>query len=314
MQSKAFRPITRQAQAVLAAALVSVTSLAWAQSLTTKITHVAGITEVAIEPKKTIIIDPAVLDVAHALGIPVAGVPQARFPEHMAQYKQDTYAKVGTLFEPNIDAINAIAPDLIILGRRSAPKYPELAKVAPTLDLTFNQQDLINSIAQNTRTLASIYNKQEKAEALLSTLESSVEKLHALTSKAGKGLLVFTTNEKLMAAGPNSRYGVLYKEFGVQAAIKDFPVDGKNLPLTAELIAQTNPDWIYVIDRDAAIAKVGTSAQQLLANAQVGATTAGKKNQIVYLDPTNWYMLDGAGLASVQANVEQLLLALSNQN
>ncbi len=313
MISKILGPLGRLLNLVLAASLVSASSLAWAQADVVQIKHVDGETMVGLNPQKAVVLDLAVLDIVHALGGPVAAVPKANFPAHLAVYDQDRYAKVGTLFKPDLAAIKAMSPDLIIVGRRSTPAYADLAKIGPTLNLAFDQQNLVESVAHTTRTLASLYNKQDQAEPLLQRLEASVKQLNQQTAKAGKGLLVFTTGGKLISQGPDSRFGVLFKGYGVRPAMTDFPDGGKGVPLTPDLLHSLNPDWIYVIDRDAGLGREGVAAGELLKNAQVERTTAGKKQQIVYLDPTNWYVLDGAGLMTMQANVDQLLLALDRR-
>ncbi len=309
MKHNVLRPLGRGLGTVLAATMVSFASLAWAQAPAVPVQHVDGETMVSSNLQKVVVMDLGVLDIVHALNGQVAGVPKANFPAHMAEYNQDRYAKLGTLFEPDLDAIKALSPDLIIVGRRSAKAYPELAKIGPTLNLTFDQQNLVDSVAQNTRTVASLYHKQDQAEPLLEKLDKSVKELRSLTKNAGKGLLVFTSGGKMISQGPDSRFGVLFNGFGVQPAMTDFP-EGKGVPLTPELLQATNPDWIYVIDRDASLGREGPTAKQLLDDAQIDQTTAGKRKQVVYLDPTNWYLLDGAGLTTMQSNVEQILGAL----
>ncbi len=52
-------------------------------------------------------------------------------------------------------------------------------------------------------------------------------------------------------------------------------------------------------------------AQQLLADPVLQSMEAIAQQRVVYLDPTNWYLLDGAGLDALQANINQLIAALS---
>src|SRR5699024_9473865 len=122
------------------------------------------------------------------------------------------------------------------------------------------------------------------------------------TAKAGTGLLVFTTSGKIISQGPDSRFGVLFNDFGVQPAMTEFP-DGRGVALTSELLQSVNPDWIYVLDRDAGLDRHDTPAQQMLDQVNAEQTSAGKHGRIVHLNPYNWYMLDGAGLDALQENV-----------
>lgn len=306
-RERALQPLVRPLKVALAASLMSVATAMAAPTVT--VTHAGEQIEVPSNPQKTVVIDLPLLDIVSALEIPVAAVSSGRFEGTLEQYGDDSVTKVGSMFEPDLDTIRSIDPDLVIAGRRSTKAYPTVAEVAPAVNLAFDQQNLVESVKQTTRILADIYGKQDVAEPLLEKLDASVKELQEKTAKAGKGLLVFTTKGKMISQGPESRFGVLFNDYGVQPAMTDFP-EGKGVPLTPELLHEVNPDWIYVIDRDASLGQTDTPARDLLEAAQVDRTTAGKQGQVVYLDPFNWYLLDGAGLNSMQANIDQLLQAL----
>lgn len=306
---RALKPVFRSLKLALAASLVSAATLAAAQAGTVTVTHAGKQIELPSDPQTTVVIDLPLLDIVNALDIPVAAVSSGRFEGALEPYGDDSITKVGSMFEPDLDALRAIDPDLVIAGRRSTKAYPAVAEVAPAVNLAFDQQNLVESVKQTTRTLAEIYGKQDVAEPLLEKLDASVKELQEKTAKAGKGLLVFTTKGRMISQGPESRFGVLFNDYGVQPAMTDFP-EGKGVPLTPELLHEVNPDWIYVIDRDASLGQTDTPARDLLEAAHVDQTTAGKQGQVVYLDPFNWYLLDGAGLYGMQANIDQLLQAL----
>lgn len=262
-------------------------------------------------PNKIVVQDLALLDVMHSLEIPVAGVPAARFPEHLSQYAQDQYVKTGSLFEPDAAILTELQPDLIILGRRAAKTQATMEQIAPTVDLSFDQQNLIQSTNQIVNELAQLYGRQDVAQPLLTQLNASVQQLQALTAQTGPSLVLLTTQGKMIAQGPDSRYAVLFKDYGVQpVAGLNFP-EGKGVALSAEQIAELQPEWIYVIDRDAGVAREDAiRAQELLKDAALQHVPAIVEQQVVYLDPTNWYLLDGAGLSTLQANIEQMTQAL----
>ncbi len=278
-----------------------------AQSVTVK--HAAGETVLPAPPKKVVVFDLASLDTLDALGIEVAGVPGGNRPGRLKKYDDARYAKVGSLFEPNYETVNALAPDLIIVGGRSRPKYADLARIAPTIDMTASPDDLYGSVARNVTTLAALFGKESEAAAQLKRLQASVDALKPQAASAGKGLIVLTTGGRMSAYGPGSRFGIIHDPFGVVPAVPDLKIGNHGQPVSFEFIQKTNPDWLFVIDRDAAIGRPG-SAQKLLDNALVRRTTAWQKKQVVYLDPLNWYLING-GLASTQAAVDQLTHAFA---
>lgn len=295
----------------VALALGAATAVAAAQA-TVPVKHARGETAVPAKPAKTVVMDLAVLDTLHALGVEVTGVPSvAKLPPQLEQYADKRYLKVGTMFEPNYEVIHAAAPQVIFVAGRSAPKYDELAKLAPTVDLTVNAKDLVGSVTRNTETLAAIYGKQDAAKQKLDALRASISDLNAKAAGAGTALIVLTTGGKMSAYGPGSRFGVIHDAFGVKPATTGLSVSNHGQAISFEFIAQTDPDWLFVIDRDAAIGREGVSAQRMLDNELVRQTKAWKNKHVVYLNGYNWYLMGSAGLTAMQQNVDEIARALA---
>ena len=263
-------------------------------------------------PSQVVVQGLALLDVFDQLGIPVAGVPAARFPQHLSKYADDAYVKTGTLFEPDAAVLTELKPDLIVLGRRAVKTQEAMSYIAPTIDLSFDQQNLIQSTNEIVSDLATLYDRSQVAQPLLAQLNDSVQQLQALTAEAGPSVVLLTTQGKLIAQGPESRYAVLFKDYGIQPTPELAFPEGKGVTLSAEQLAEINPQWIYVIDRDAGVQREGAvPAQELLKEAALQHVPAIVEQRVVYLEPTNWYLLDGAGLSTLQANIDQITQALS---
>jgi iron complex transport system substrate-binding protein len=298
-------------QAGAALALGAATAVCAAQA-TVPVKHARGETAVPANPAKTVVMDLAVLDTLHALGVEVTGVPSAaKLPPQLEQYADKRYLKVGTMFEPNYEVIHAAAPQVIFVAGRSAPKYDELSKLAPTVDLTVDAKDLVGSVARNTETLAAIYGKQALAKEKLDALRASISSLNAKAADAGTALIVLTTGGKMSAYGPGSRFGVIHDAFGIKPATTGLSVSNHGQAISFEFIAQTDPDWLLVIDRDAAIGREGVSAQRMLDNELVRQTKAWKHKRVVYLNGYNWYLMGSAGLTSMQQGVDEIARALA---
>ncbi|MGF0540699.1 siderophore ABC transporter substrate-binding protein [Agrobacterium sp. ES01] len=265
------------------------------------------------KPANVAVFDLSSLDTLHTLGVDVAGVPGSNLPPSLEQYKVDNYTKIGTLFEPDYETLNALQPDLIIIGGRSAAKHDELAKLAPVIDLTADSNNFGASIMRNATTLGAIFGKQAEVNDRIAKLEASVADLTVLGAKAGKALIVLTTGGKMSAYGPGSRFGELHGRFGIAAADPDLTVETHGQVVSYEYILEKNPDWLFVIDRDAAIGQSkGQSAEQMLDNDLVHATNAWKKGQVVYLDPVKMYLTSG-GLAAEQGIVDDIASALKSR-
>jgi len=276
------------------------------------IKHKQGETTLSAKPEKVLVFDLASLDTLAALGVEVSGVPGGVKPDYLKAYDDDKYVKIGTLFEPDYEAVNAAEPDLIIVAGRSASKYPDLAKIAPTVDLSVDAKNFLPEAKENVATLAGLFDKKAEGDALLAKLDSAIADLKTLAAGKGKGLLVLTTGGKMSAFGPGSRFGMLYDTYGVAPAAETEHVGNHGQAISFEYILKTDPDWLFVIDRDAAIGREGTAAAQFLDNEVVRQTKAWQAKHVVYLDAAAWYLV-GGGISSMQRTVDQLSTELGKE-
>jgi iron complex transport system substrate-binding protein len=278
-----------------------------AEPITVK--HAQGGTVLPAKPKTVLTLDFAALETLDALGVEVAGVPSALIPAHLAKYEDAKFAKIGTLFDPDYEAINAVKPDLIIVSARSAPKYKDLTRIAPTIDLSTDDGAFLASAFRNARTLGKIFGKTSEIDARIAALEARIQSVKIKARDAGTGLIILATGGRLSAYGPRSRFGTLHSDFGIVPAVEslDSAVHGQGVSF--ELILKANPDWLFVIDRDTAVGRPGQPAAKLLDNALVARTNAWKQGRVVYLDPVRWYLV-GGGIVSLQVNADQIAQAL----
>lgn len=286
--------------------LASVAVPAFAQDLLT-IKHAKGETQVAKLPKTVAVLDWATLDTLAALGVEAQGIPKSNAaPITLSQYNDPRFVRAGTLFEPDYEVLKSMKPDLIILGGRGSREYEKVAEYGPTLVITADADDMLGSVIRNTEQLAQIFDRQQEAKVLIDKLQASVKQLHTLSADKGTGLTVLTSGGKMSAFGPGSRFGMIHDVFGVQPAVVT-KKDGRHGQSVAyEFLLEANPDWLFVMDRDAAIGREGVAAKQMMDNELVQATTAGAKGQIVYLDPASWYLMGNSGISVMQNSVDQL--------
>ena len=125
------------------------------------VSHAQGETTVDVDPEVVFSYDFAAIDTLHTLGIEVDGAPP--LAGTAPSWLPVDPISIGSLFEPDYEVVNAEQPDLIIVAGRSAPVYPELAAMAPTIDLTFDSTFLVG-LERNTRVLGAIFAKEAEAE------------------------------------------------------------------------------------------------------------------------------------------------------
>ncbi|WP_018660787.1 siderophore ABC transporter substrate-binding protein [Heyndrickxia acidiproducens] len=271
--------------------------------------HELGTTKVAENPKKVVVFDFGVLDSLDQLGIKVTGVPQDNIPSYLKQYKSSKYENVGGVKEPDFDKISQIHPDLIIISGRQRDSYKEFSKIAPTIYMGVDDTRYFASFKENMETLGKIFNQEHQVHQALTNINDSIDHIKAKTKTMDeKALIVMSTGGKVSAYGPGSRFGMIHDVFGVPAADKNIKVSTHGQNVSFEYIAKQNPDYLFVIDRDAAIGE-GNNAKSVIENDLVKKTKAYKENHIAYLDPGYWY-LSGGGLESVSEMVKEVEKAI----
>ena len=304
------------------------------------VVHAQGRTTLPAAPKRVAVFDLAALDILQALGVDVVGVPKVAYPSYLADYGSDRHAKVGTLFEPDEEALKATRPDLIVIGGRSSAKYAELSRIAPTVDLSTDTAGFVASVARNILLLGRLFGRQAEAATRTERLLADVRALQAKGARAGKGLLLFVAGQGISPQPAQTRFGILYELTGIAPAITaaDLPPaqprsarqaepaagtpeaaaaddarrrqSAQQAERLATLLAQRDPDWLFVLDRNAATGGEAVAEKLLAGNAAVARTKAWTKRQVVFLDAPSWYLV-GGGPTALENGIAQIGTALS---
>lgn len=278
---------------------------------TLTIEHLLDVTEVGLNPQTVVVFDFGVLDTLDALGIEIAAVPQNSLPSYLAHYGEDPYINAGSLKEPDFETIYGLQPDLIIISGRQSDLYEEFTEIGPTIYMGVETDRYLESFEANVTLLGQIFQKEEEVEQALADIKADIDALNEITSTNGKnGLVVLTTGGKVSAYGPGSRFGIIHDEFGVTPVDENIDVSTHGMSVSFEYIAEMNPDYLFVIDRDAVVSGGSETAKDVIENELVKNTTAYKEGNIIYLDPNYWY-LSGGGLQSVREMANEIKAGIS---
>ena len=270
--------------------------------------------EVPKDPETIVVFDMASLDTIGALGGEVAGAPLDSVPDYLQDHLADDAFNAGTLFEADLVAIEAQQPDLIIIGGRSAGLFEDLTEIAPTVDLGI-AGSFQETLERNTTFLGEVLGAEDEAAEALAVLEAGIEEAQTVTADAGTGLGLMVSGGRLNAMAPsegdatgrNARGGLIYDVFGVEPVVEDVKGATHGEPVSFEFLLEHNPDYLWVVDRDAATNAEGAqAAATVLDNDIVKQTTAFQNDQIVYLDPTAWYIVFG-GIQTTQIMIDDVL-------
>lgn len=258
------------------------------------VTHFSGTGTVPADPETVVVFDLGVFLTLNALGVEVdalGGLGTAVPAAYKAAVENKNLKPVGTAFEPDYEAVNALEPDLIIVGSRSSATYPEMKKIAPTIDLTIDNADFMKSFRQRHEVLGQIFGVEEKVAAELARLDSAIKEVAAKAPGAGTALIVMTNGAEVSAYGPGSRFGLVHDVFGFAAAEESLARDATHGDVVSfEFILKAAPEVLFVIDRNAALGREGDAAAKVLDNKLVAQTPAWKNQRVVYLDGFAWYI------------------------
>ncbi|WP_091485975.1 siderophore ABC transporter substrate-binding protein [Gracilibacillus orientalis] len=261
--------------------------------------HELDTTTVPVNPGKVVVFDYGTLETLDELGVEVAGVPQGNLPPHLEKFEGEEYTNVGSLKEPDFEALAVLDPDLIIISGRQSAVYEDLAELAPTIYTGVDTANYLESFQTNVETLGEIFAKEDVAAEKLDEVLAVVDEVKASTdSSEGKGLIILTNDGGISAYGAGSRFGYIHDELGVAQADDNIEVATHGQNVSFEYIAETNPDYLFVVDRNTIVGGE-ESAQKTLDNDLVEGTNAAQNDNIIYLDPYFWYV-SGGGLVSVK--------------
>ncbi|WP_153394916.1 siderophore ABC transporter substrate-binding protein [Ornithinicoccus halotolerans] len=260
--------------------------------------------EVPVEPEVIVAMDWGVIRTLSDLGVEVDGVPgmAGALPADLAGYAEGDVAQVGTVFEPDYEAIEAMNPDLVIVGSRSGTPevVAEFENFAPAVvDLSVREEspdELFDLVEERVLQLGEIVDRTDEAQQLMGDLRVEVEAVRTEAEASGETAMVVQVSDGTVAAyGPNSRFGTVFKDFGYAAT--DAPVDGTGShgeEVSQEFFVQYNPGVLFVLDRAKAIGEEQTPALDVLNNGLVGTTDAAANDTIVELDGFSWYLAPAA--------------------
>jgi iron complex transport system substrate-binding protein len=211
---------------------------------TRSVKHVMGTTDVPVEPQRVVTLDTPQLDTALSLGITPVGSVQSDvatgFPEYLGDRTQGIES-VGTIEEPNLEAITALEPDLILSSSvRSEAIYEQLSQIAPTVltDYTDGWQ------AMFTTTADALGLAEEGAEAIAAYDARADEVGEAVGADGLTASIVRFLPDETRIYGPETFSGSVLTDVGF--TLPQLPYDEYSMAyVSAEQIDQADADVVF---------------------------------------------------------------------
>ncbi|MDF9843766.1 MULTISPECIES: siderophore ABC transporter substrate-binding protein [unclassified Paenibacillus] len=270
------------------------------QATTVEITDAHGTVTVPVNPKNVVALDNRTFETLASWDIELAAVPKGVMPADSPYVADENVQDIGNHSEPKLEIIAAVEPELVIVGQRFSGFYEDIKKLVPNaavIDLTFDVseeagapgENLVNGLKQATTTLGQIFDKNDEAKQLTADFDQAIEKAKSAYNGTDKVMSIIVSGGDIGFSAPHSGrvWGPLYDILGWTPALEvaESSTNHQGDEISVEAIAQSNPDWLLVLDRDAAInsTEEKVPAQDVIDNSPaLQNTTAVTAGKIVY--------------------------------
>ena len=169
---------------------------------------------VPYKPERVVVLDLANLDILDNLGLGgcVVGAPTITLP-YLQSYN-DELPIVGSVKTPDMEAVMACEPDLILMGGRMAEYMDSLGEIAPVLRLTtVSDEGLVEAIRANAQTVGAIFGETEHVDELLAQYDAQIAAL-AEFAQGKTCVLGMSTSGSFNLLGNDGRCSLIVNEIG----------------------------------------------------------------------------------------------------
>lgn len=198
------------------------------------------------EPRRVVAMLPSHTETLVALGAAdklVAVDTYSNFPRRVVE----KLPRVGSAFKPDLEAIVALKPDLILADESSSSK---LTSKLAALGLTVygGTAQSYNEVFEKMAVIGKMVNRETNATRLITTTRADLNALQQSVRQLPKISVYYEVDPAPYSVGPNSFIGTLIAKAGGQtiipAKLGDFP------KIDPELIVKANPQVIIGVTPD----------------------------------------------------------------
>ena len=250
--------------------------------------HAMGSTEITGKPKRVVVLDTGELDSVLALGITPLGAVRTDATAGLQSYLADRVQEVtmvGSNNQPNLEAIAALQPDLILSSKlRHEALYDKFSEIAPTV---FAEQVGV-SWKENFLLAGDALGKREEAQRILADYEQKAQQIGRQFGDPG-ALAVSMVRfypATIRLYGQGSFIGTILRDAGF-ARPQSQQVDTTFVEVSAEQIAQADGDVLFY----SAYGSTGEDAQDKVTTnplwQRLGAVSGGRAHEV---SDDLWYL------------------------
>jgi iron complex transport system substrate-binding protein len=260
-------------------------------------THFGGTTTIAAAPQRVVVIATGQTDAALTLGVVPIGVAYGDDADLVPQYVKDAFpqyagqldgiASVGSRQSPNLEAVAALRPDLILANAAAAQDiYPKLSEIAPTVlvegtGVNWKQDFLL---------LADSLGAQGRAQTFIDAFDADAATLGP--AAGGRSVsFVRITADRTRIFGVASFAGFIAWDAGLTRPVSQ-QFDKTSQDLSGEQMQSADGDWIFYSVQG--VKSEADAVQAASASGPLWQSLSGVRNgHAIVVDDDPWYLNAG---------------------
>ncbi|MGO1182987.1 MAG: ABC transporter substrate-binding protein [Micrococcaceae bacterium] len=211
--------------------------------------HARGTAEVPESPQRVVVLEPVELDTAVALGVTPVGAAVASNVAGVPEYLDvDGVEPLGTVPEPDLEAIAALEPDLIMgTESRHSQLFEQLQAIAPTVFM----ETQADPWQDNVLLIGEALGQREEAQQLLDGFNERCEQISDAVDVDGETANLIRPRDEttLSLYGPVSFAGGALECVGLTIPDQQWE-DGLQADISPENIADAAADHVFVTTAD----------------------------------------------------------------
>lgn len=226
---------------------------------THEVAHARGTASVPVAPERVVTLEPLELDTAVALGVTPVGTAVASNVADVPAYLEVSGVEpVGTVPEPDLEAIAALEPDLILgTESRHSALYDQLDAIAPTVFI----ENHADAWRDNAAVIGEALGQPDAVASLLDEVDERCTTIAQTHDVAGETANLIRPRDEttLSLYGPTSFAGSLLECAGYTIPDQVWE-DGLQADISPENIADARADEVFVTTEDVSDASTIPSA------------------------------------------------------
>lgn len=251
--------------------------------------------------KSIVVLDSRAFELISDWNIKISAAPKDIIPSDNPLKNDETISNIGNHKEPNFEILASVNPDLVIVGQRFSQHYDAIKEIVPNakvidIDIILdnnNPNSLIDGLVNHTEILGKIFKKENESKKIIDELLNSIKDLENVkTDDSYMGIIVSGKNIGYSAPSTGRVWGPIFDILKLKPSlkIKNSSSDHKGDDISVEAIAESNPDVLLVLDRDASIAtEESIPAKDIIENSNTLKNVNAIKKRKIFYAPTDTY-------------------------